>query len=58
MESTHILTESDARLLVDNWGDSTIYINISQPMASTSAVLTNEEAKQLAHALLDLVEAA
>ena len=58
MDSVHIITEFESRIMVDHWGGSTIYLNISMPMASMATVLTHEEAKELANALLDFAEAA
>lgn len=63
MEQTTITTERSQRISVDLYEsiDGTpdnIWLNIAVPMASMSAVLTKEQAKELAAALIAFAEAA
>ena len=63
MEQTTITTERGSRISVDqyeSWDNTphNVWLNIALPMASASAVLTKEQAKELAAALLAFAEAA
>ena len=63
MEQTTITTERSQRISVDLYEsiDGTpdnIWLNIAVPMASMSAVLTKEQAKELAAALIAFAGAA
>ena len=63
MEQTTITTERSQRISVDLYEsiDGTpdnIWLNIAVPMASMSAVLTKEQAKKLAAALIAFAGAA
>ena len=56
-----IITERGSRINVDNYdswdGKKEVWVTIAVPMSSTSAVLTKEQAKKLAAALLSFAEA-
>lgn len=62
MDGVTITTESKTRISVDSWATyqepTKIWLNIAVPMASASAVLTADQAKELANALLNFAEAA
>ena len=60
MEAVSITTERGSRISVDkydSWEPSHgIWLNIALPMASASAVMTKEQAKELATLLLAFAE--
>lgn len=61
-EGITIMAEDDTRINVDAWdsyGEPVkVWLNIAVPRASCSAVLTKEQAKAIAAALTQFVEAA
>ena len=62
MEAVSITTERGSRISVDKYDSwdtpHEVWLNIALPMASASAVMTKEQAKELAAALLAFAEAA
>ena len=61
-EGTTIMAEDKTRINVDAWESYNeplkIWLNIAVPRASCSAVLTKEQAMQIAAALIKFAEAA
>jgi hypothetical protein len=63
MDGITITTERGNRISVDTYESydgtpNNVWLNIAVPMASASAVLTKEQAKELAAALIAFAEAA
>ena len=63
MDGISIITEKGVRVSVDayeSWDNTpaNVWLNIAVPMASASAVLTREQAKELAAHLIAFAEAA